>query len=74
LYFITASDCRSRCLRFLLCKVLVVSLIIDFLRKSAGGNILGFFLGTLFWVLYNQFFAHVSAGSNISCSLRALYF
>ena len=23
--------------------------------------------------LYNQFFAHVSAGSNISCSFRALY-
>ena len=34
LYFITASDCRSRCLRFVLYKVLVVSLIVDFLRKS----------------------------------------
>ena len=26
-----------------------------------------------FWVFYIQFFAHVSAGSNISCSFRALY-
>ena len=34
LYFITAIDCRSRCVRFLLCKVLVVSLITDFLRKN----------------------------------------
>ena len=34
LYLITASDCRSRCLKFLLCKGLVVSLIIDFFRKS----------------------------------------
>ena len=31
---VTASDCRSSCLRFLLCKDLVVTLIIDFLRKS----------------------------------------
>ena len=45
--FITASACRSRCLRFSLCKVLVVSLIIDFLRKSAGGNSLTFLLGIL---------------------------
>ena len=37
----------------------MVSLIIDFFaQESAGGNILGFF-----WVFYNQFFAHVSAGS-----------
>ena len=47
LYFITVSDCRSRCLRFLLCKVLLVSLLIYFLRKSAGGNSLTFFPGTL---------------------------
>ena len=50
LYFITEGDCRSRCLKFLLCKVLVVSLIIDFFAQefeSAGGNILGFFLGIL---------------------------
>ena len=39
LYFITASECRSRCLRFLLCKVLVVILA----QECAGGNILGFF-------------------------------
>ena len=46
--FITASDCRSRCPRFMLCKVLLVSLIIDFFaQESAGGNLLGFFLGIL---------------------------
>ena len=43
-----------------------MSLIIDFFsQESAGGNILGFFLG-----IYNQFFAHVSARSNISCFLE----
>ena len=52
------------------CKVLVVSLIIDFLRKSLRKEIFYAFS----WVFYNQFFAHVSAGSNISCSFRALYF
>ena len=39
LYFIIESDCRSRCLRFLLCKVLLVSLVIDFLRKSLRDQI-----------------------------------
>ena len=34
LYLITASDCRTRRLKFLFCKVLVVSLISDFLLKS----------------------------------------
>ena len=52
LYFITASDCRNRYLRLLLCKVLVVSLIIDFLRKSTREEI----FWTFFWVFYNQFF------------------
>ena len=70
LYFITASDCRNRCLRFLFCKVLVVSLIIDLLGKSLREEIFEPF----FWVFSNQFLAHVSAGSNVSCSFRALYF
>ena len=70
LYFITASDCRNRCLRFLFCKVLVVSLIIDLLGKSLREKIFEPF----FWVFSNQFLAHVSAGSNVSCSFRALYF
>ena len=49
--------------------VLVVSSIIDFFaQESAGGNILGFF-----WVFFMNPFAHVSAGSNISCSFRALF-
>ena len=26
------------------------------------------------WVFFSQFFAHVSAGSNISCSFRALLY
>ena len=69
LYFITASDWRSRCLRFLLCKVLEVSLIIDFLRKSLREEI----FEALIWVFYNQFFAYVPAGSNISCSFSTLF-
>ena len=36
LYFITESDCRSRCLRFLLWKVPVVSLIIDFFAQESA--------------------------------------
>ena len=32
------------------------------------------FVLAFFQVFYNQYFAHVSAGSNISCSFRALYF
>ena len=47
-----------------------MSLIIDFLRKSLREEIFQAF----FWVFYSKFFAHVSAGSNISCSFRALYF
>ena len=44
LYFITESDCRSRCLRFLLWKVPVVSLIIDFFaQESTKGSILVFY-------------------------------
>ena len=70
LHFITASDLRSRCFRFLLCKFLVLSSIIDFLRKSLQEEIFEAF----FWVFCNKFFAQVSAGSNISCSSRALYF
>ena len=39
-----------------------MSSIIDFLREEI--------FKALFLVFYNQFFAHVSAGSNISCSLE----
>ena len=39
-------------------------------RESPGGYILGFFIG----ILWSIDFAHVSAGSNISCSFRVLYF
>ena len=55
---------------FLLCKVLVVSLIVDNLCKSLQEEIFWAF----FWSFYNQFFAHVSAESNISGSFRALCF
>ena len=37
-------------------------------HESAGGYILSFSLGILY-----KYFAHVSVGSNISCSFRALY-
>ena len=51
-------------------KVLVVSLIIDLLGKSLREEIFEAFV----WVFCKSFLAHVSAGSNISCSFRALYF
>ena len=44
--------------------------IIDFLRKSLREEIFYAF----FTVFYNQFFAHVSAGPNISCFFRGLHF
>ena len=47
-----------------------MSLIIDLLGKSLREEIFEPFS----WVVCNQFLAHVSAGSNISCSFRALYF
>ena len=47
-----------------------MSLIIDLLGKSLREEIFEAFV----WVFCNQFLAHVSAGSNISCSFRALYF
>ena len=47
-----------------------MSLIIDLLGKSLREEIFEAFV----WVFCNQFFANVSAGSNISGSFRALYF
>ena len=47
--------------------VLVVSLIIDFLRKSLREEIFYAFS----WVFYNYFLPHVSAGSNVLGSFSA---
>ena len=47
-----------------------MSLITNLLGKSLREEIFEPF----FWEFSNQFLAHVSAGSNISCSFRALYF
>ena len=52
LHFITASDCRSRCVRFLLCKVLVMSLIIDFLRKNMREETFQAFLGAILKLIF----------------------
>ena len=59
LYFVTESECRSRCLRFLLFKVLVVSLIIDFFRSHS-------FRALYFWSC-----AQMTAGSNVLGSFSA---
>ena len=67
LHFISASDCRSKCLRFLLFKVLEVSLIIDYLKYYRlffwGGfkiNFSGMFLrDQIFHVVLEQFISEV---------------
>ena len=43
-------------------------------RVTASGSGMCGVLAFVFIFFSNQFLAHVSAGSNISCSFRALYF